>query len=722
MSELASESMTVTAEPYRVATPSELRVTSDRERACERINDTAEPYRVATPSELASDGRVTRPRPDPRFGMARYGAWHGGPDPLESPLDVRRALDELGEEVLTGGSPRDALRNLLRRGLDGRSGLDALRRKARDRARKLRRDSRLDGTLQQARELLDQALDAERQALFPDPDDGARMAEAELDALPPDTSRAVRQLSEYNWRDPQARMKYEQIKDLLRNEVLDAQFAGMRNALQNASSEDFAAIAEMMRALNDMLDADARGEHTQEQFDEFMEQYGQYFPESPQDLAELVDSLARRAAAAQRLMNSLSPEQQAELAGLMQQAMADAGLAEQMGRLQDALRAARPDLRWGGREPSSGDGPGMGYSDATEALADLADLDELAALAAQDYPGASLADIDDELIERALGRPAVEDLENLRRIERQLQQQGYLEQGGEGLQLTPRALRRLGATALRRVFADLEAAGRGNHDVRDAGAAGEVTGASRQWEFGDEQPLDVVRTVRNAVLRQGPIDQPGSRLRLTPEDFEVIETERRTTSAIALLVDMSWSMELRGTWGEAKTTALALHSLVTTKYPQDAIEIIGFSDYARAMTPRQLVDHSFQRVQGTNLQHALMLARRHLDKHRNSEPIILVITDGEPTAHLAADGFADFDWPPSPQTLAATFAEVERCTRRGATINVFMLDDEPRLVEFMQELGRRNGGRVLLPERGTLGKYVVTDYLRARGRNRRRAG
>jgi uncharacterized protein with von Willebrand factor type A (vWA) domain len=288
------------------------------------------------------------------------------------------------------------------------------------------------------------------------------------------------------------------------------------------------------------------------------------------------------------------------------------------------------------------------------------------------------------------------------------------------LKLTPRALRRLGATALRRVFDVLDSRGRGSHDVHDAGAAGEITGASREWRFGDEQPLDVVRTVRNAVLRSS---SSGMRLGLDAEDFEVVETERRSSAAIALLVDMSYSMELRGTWGEAKTTALALHALVTTKYPQDAIEIIGFSDYARVMTTGALVEHDWDRVQGTNLQHGLMLARRHLDKHRGAEPVILVITDGEPTAHLAADGFADFAWPPTRETLAATLAEVERCTRRGATINVFMLDDDPRLVEFMQELGRRNGGRVFLPKPGALGEYVVADYLRSRrGRHRRAAG
>ncbi|PZS20447.1 MAG: hypothetical protein DLM57_01740 [Pseudonocardiales bacterium] len=649
---------------------------------------------------------------------ARYGAWHGGPDPLEPPFDIREALDEIGDDVLGGTSPRTALNRLLRQGSDGREGLDSLRRQARKRARELRRGGQLDGTLQQVRELLDAAVEQERQALFPDPDDSARLAEAELDALPPDTARAVRQLADYQWRSPEAREMYERIQELLRSEVLDAQFAGMRDALRNATPEDLARVREMMAAVNEMLDADARGEHTQDQFDAFMQQYGDFFPEQPKDLAELVDSLARRAAAAQRLMDSLTPEQRGELSDLMAQALGDAGLAGEMSRLQEGLRSARPDLQWGGRERMDGERP-LGYSDATGALAELADLDQLDELLGQDYPGASLDDIDEELIKRALGRNAVDDLGRLRQIERELRRQGYVERGGDGLKLTPRALRRLGATALRRVFDVLDSRGRGSHDVRDAGAAGEVTGASREWRYGDEQPLDVVRTVRNAVLRTAG---SGAALGLDAEDFEVIETERRSSAAVALLVDMSYSMELRGTWGEAKTTALALHALITTKYPQDAIEIIGFSDYARVMTTGALVEHDWDRVQGTNLQHGLMLARRHLDKHRGAEPVILVITDGEPTAHLAADGFADFAWPPTRETLAATLAEVERCTRRGATINVFMLDDDPRLVDFMHDLGRRNGGRVFLPKLGSLGEYVVADYLRSRRGRQRRVG
>ncbi|HVC74516.1 MAG TPA: VWA domain-containing protein [Mycobacteriales bacterium] len=650
----------------------------------------------------------------------RYGAWHGGPDPLEPPFDVRRALDEIGDDVLAGASPSEALRRLLQQGTGdsrGLRGLDDLRRKVRQQARQARRRGRLDGTLEQVRELLDRAVAAERRELFPDPDDSARFAEAQLDALPNDPARAVRELSEYQWRSDEARQAYEEIKDLLRREVLDSQFRGMRDALRGATQEDMARIREMISALNDMLEADARGEHTQEQFDRFMEDYGEFFPENPANLAELVDTLARRAAAQQRLLDSLSDEQRQELADLMAGAMGDAGLAGELERLQQGLRAARPDLRWGGRERMDGDRP-LGLGDATGALQEIADLEELDAMLDQDYPGASLDDIDPELVERALGRQAVDDVEALRRIERELQRQGYLNRSGGQLELTARAVRRLGATALRRVFSVLDSGGRGTHDVRDAGAAGEPTGSSRGWEYGDEQPLEVVRTVRNAVLRAGP-----GPVKLAVEDFEVIETERRTSATVALLVDLSYSMALRGTWGAAKSTALALHSLVTTAYPQDKIEIIGFSNYARVISPTELAGLSWDMVQGTNLQHALMLARRHLDRYRDGEPVIMVVTDGEPTAHLSRDGHPEFAWPPLPETLAVTLAEVERCTRRGATINVFMLDEEPALVRFVDELARRNGGRVFSPRPERLGEYVVSDYLRARrGRRSRRAG
>ncbi|MDT7571363.1 MAG: hypothetical protein QOE05_1537 [Actinomycetota bacterium] len=638
----------------------------------------------------------------------RYGSWSGGRDPLEPPYDVASALDEIGEQVLAGASPRQALRELLRRGTDGLRGLDDLRRQVAKRQRQARQKGRLDGTLDEVQALLDEALELEKAALFPDPSDAARMAEMELDTLPRETSRAVQALKPYQWRSPEAKAKYDEIDDLLRREVLDSQFRGMKEALQNASPEDMQAVKDMLADLNAMLEADARGEHTQQQFDDFMAKHGDFFPSQPQTLAELIDDLARRAAAQQRLMDSLTPQQREELGELMQGAM-DMDMAAQMAQLGDALRAARPDLPWGGRERMRGE-QGMGMGDATSALEELADLDDLEAALGQDYPGASLDDIDEDAVQRALGRGALDDVAALQRIERELHEQGYLTRDKNGrLELSPRAVRRIGATALHKVFSDLESRGRGVHDVRDAGAAGDITGAARAWEFGDEQPLDVVRTVRNAVLRGGP-----GAVRLKVEDFEVVETERRTTAAVALLVDLSFSMELRGTWAAAKQTALALHSLVTTKYPQDAIEIIGFSDYAQVLQIEQLAGLDAQRVQGTNLQHALVLAGRHLGKHPDAEPVVLVVTDGEPTAHLSRDGYAEFCWPPLPETLELTMAEVERVTRRGATINVFMLDDDPRLVAFIDHLAARNGGRVFSPDPSRLGEYVVSDYLRAR--------
>jgi uncharacterized protein with von Willebrand factor type A (vWA) domain len=488
----------------------------------------------------------------------------------------------------------------------------------------------------------------------------------------------------------------------------------MKQALENAGPEQMQAIKDMLADLNTMLQNDAQGLHTQEHFEQFMAKHGEFFPSNPQTLEELTDELARRAASAQRLMDSLTPQQRQELGELMDGAM-DVDLQSQLAQLGDALRNARPDLPWGGRERMTGE-QGLGMGDATTALEELADLDDLTSALGQDYPGASLDDIDEGAVQRALGRGAVDDLQALQRIERELQAQGYLVRDAKGrLELSPRAVRRLGATALRKVFSQLSSKGRGSHDVRDAGAAGDITGSSRQWQFGDEQPLDVVRTVRNAVLRDP------AHLRLRVDDFEVVETERRTTAAVALLVDLSFSMELRGTWGVAKQTTLALHSLVTTQFPQDAIEVIGFSDYAQVLRPEELAGLDPQRVQGTNLQHALMLAGRFLGKHPGAEPVVLVVTDGEPTAHLTRDGYADFCWPPLPETLELTMAEVERITRRGATINVFMLDDEPRLVEFVESLAARNGGRVFSPDPARLGEFVVSDYLRAR-RGRRRAG
>src|SRR3954463_2991024 len=647
----------------------------------------------------------------------RYGRWHGGPDPLAAPYDLGTAVDEIGDSVLGGSGVREALRELLRRGTEGRRGLDELRRSVRERLRQARSAGRMDGTLQEVRELLDRALTAERRELFPDPDDAARLAEDELDALPQDTAGAVRALKDHQWRSPEAAQAYQQIQDLLRQEVLDSSFQGMKQALQAMQDGDGAAmqaVKDMVADLSALVDAHNRGEDTTEQFAEFMAKHGQFFPDDPQSVEELIDSLARRAAAQERMLAGLSPDQRAELQDLMSQAMGDLGLQSEMAHLGDALRQARPDLPWGQRGPVPDGEQGLGMGDATTAVAELADLEALSQQLSQGYAGASLADIDEELLEQALGRPAVDDLAALRRLERELERQGYLQRSDGKLELSPKAVRRLGATALRRVFAKLSATGRGEHDIADAGAAGELTGASREWRFGDEQPLDVVRTVKNAVLRTAGRPRAGRGVRIAVDDFEVVETERRTGAAVALLVDLSYSMALRGTWGAAKSTAMALHSLVTTKFPQDAIQIIGFSSTAQVLRPETLAELSVDTLQGTNLQHGLMLARRFLAHHRDAEPVVLVVTDGEPTAHLEDDGTPFFCWPPMPETIARTVAEVERVARSGAIMNVFALDPDPGLVHFVHDITKRAGGRVFTPDSERLGEYVVADYLRTR--------
>jgi uncharacterized protein with von Willebrand factor type A (vWA) domain len=652
----------------------------------------------------------------------RYGEYQDGPDPLAPPFDARGALDELGDAVLDGADPSSALRDLLRRGVNGRRGLDDLLRRVRDRQREIRGRGRLDGILEEARALLDTAVGQERAELFPDPSDEARLREDELDGLPSDTAQAIRRLADYNWRSQAARETFDRLKDLLRSEVLDSQFRGMKEVLQQPDPEAMQRVKDMMADLNQMLEADARGEHTQADFDGFMDRYGDMFPENPADLEELVDALVRRATAAQRLLGSLTEGQRDELAALMEQTLQDAGLAAEMSRLSDALRARRPEMdmaaSWG--DPMTGDEP-LGLSDATSALADLADLADLESELRQDYPGARLDDIDEAAIRRALGRQAVDDMDALRQTERELENQGYLQRNAGQLELTPKAVRRLGETALRRVFADLPEGGYGDHEQRDAGQAGEYTGATRRWQFGDEQAIDAPATVRNALLREAGTFRPGESpsVRLSGRDFEVGETQRRASAAVCLLVDLSYSMALRGTWGAAKQTALALHALVRSRFPQDSIQVIGFSNYARELRETDLAGLGWDMVQGTNLHHALVLAGRYLDRRPEHDPVVLIVTDGEPTAHLRRDGRSWFDWPPAPETIQLTLAEVDKMTRRHASLNVFMLAEDERLTDFVNEVARRNGGRVLhaVPER--LGEFVVRDFLRTRREARR---
>jgi len=638
-----------------------------------------------------------------------YGPYDGGPDPLAPPFDVREAIGRLGADVLDGSSPRQALRELLRRGLGDRRGLDELNRQLWQRRRDLQRNNRLDGTLQQVRELLDRALTAERQALARQDSDDARFNELQLDALPTDAGGAVRELENYDWQSPDGREAYEQIKDLLGREMLDQRFAGMKQALENATSQDVQAIREMLDDLNDLLQAHARLEDTTEQFKQFMDKHGHYFPENPRSTDELIDVLAARSAAAQRMMNSLSADQRAELAALTEQAFGDARLAQSLSQLDGMLQQLRPGQDWDGSGRFRGDNP-MGMGEATRALEELGRLESLGEQLAQGYPGASLDDIDLDLLQEVLGEQARVDARALAELERELREQGILQRAADGsLQLSPKALRRLGQTALADV-ADRIGGRTGERETRRSGAAGDASGATRPWEFGDTEPWSVPRTLLNAQVRRAG----GDPRVLDVTDVEVVETERRVRAAVALCVDTSWSMVQEGRWVPMKRTALALHQLISTRFRGDDLELITFGRHASTVDLGELVGLEGAYVQGTNLHHALILAGRHLRRHPDATPVVLVVTDGEPTAHLEPDGSPTFSYPPAPETVHATIGELDRLTGLRAAVTFFILGDDPRLAMFTDKLARRCGGRVVAPDLDGLGASVVADYLRHR--------
>ena len=651
---------------------------------------------------------------------SRYSRYSGGPDPLAPPVDLREALEAIGQDVMEGTSPRRALSELLRRGSKNMPGADRLAAEANRRRRELLQRNNLDGTLAEIKQLLDDAVLAERKELARALDDDARFGELQLDALSPSPAKAVQELAEYDWRSSEAREKYEQIKDLLGREMLDQRFAGMKQALENATDEDRQRVNEMLDDLNNLLDKHANGEDSQQDFDDFMAKHGEFFPENPRNIDELLDSLAQRAAAAQRFRNSLSEQQRAELDQLAQQAFGSPSLMNALNRLDAHLQSARPGEDWEGSQRFSGDNP-MGMGEGAQAMADIAELEQLAEQLSQSYSGATMDDVDLDMLARQLGDDAAVDARTLAELERALMNQGFLDRGSDGQwRLSPKAMRQLGQAALRDVAQQLS--GRhGERDTRRAGAAGELTGATRPWQFGDTEPWNVTRTVTNAVLREAGTGERPLPVRITVDDVEISETETRTQAAVALLVDTSFSMVMENPWLPMKRTALALNHLVSTRFRADALQIVAFGRYARTVTAAELTGLEGVYEQGTNLHHALALATRHLRRHPNAQPVVLVVTDGEPTAHLedfGGEGGSSvfFDYPPHPRTIGHTVRGFDEVARLGAQVTIFRLGSDPGLARFIDQVARRVGGRVVVPDLDGLGAAVVGDYLSAKRR------
>ncbi|GAA3753351.1 VWA domain-containing protein [Microbacterium kribbense] len=647
---------------------------------------------------------------------ARYGRYSGG-DPLAPPVPVQQALEAIGADVMAGVSAERAMREYLRRGGSGRQGLDELARRVRERRAELVSRHRLDGTLQEVRKLLDRAVLAERKRLATDvqlDDDARAFAEMRLENLPPSTAAAVNDLADYDWHSPAARADYDKIRELLGRELLDQRFAGMKQALENATDADRQAIRDMLDDLNALLQKRRLGEDTQADFDEFMRAHGAQFPENPQNLDELMDALAQRSAAAQRMLNSMSPEQRDELMTLAAQAFGSPELMQSLSLLDDNLRALRPGEDWTGSASFSGDEP-MGLGEATGVMQDLSDLDALTEQLGQMYPGARMDDIDLDALARLVGDEAAVNARALRDLEQQLRETGMLQRASDGaLRLTPRAMRQLGR-ALMRDVATRQSGRVGRRETRRAGAAGDRTGATREWAYGDTEPWDIPRTVSNAVLRTIVAGGDAAHgVRLDTRDVEVVETEQRTTAAVALLVDTSFSMAMDDRWVPMKRTALALHHLISTRFRGDDLQLIAFSRYAEVLDIEQLTAKDAVWDKGTNLHHALLLAQRHFRRHPTAQPVLLIVTDGEPTAHLGPSGEVYFAYPPDPYTVAVTVRELDTVQRMGAQTTFFRLGDDPSLARFIDALAYRADGRVVAPELADLGRAVVDSYLGSR--------
>ena len=656
----------------------------------------------------------------PERRPSRYGRYHGGPDPLAPPVDLAEALDAIAEDVMAGYSPENALREFLRRGGRGREGLDDLARRVQQRRRDLLRRHNLGGTLDEVRKLLDAAVLDERKQLARDAamdDDDRAFREMRLQNLPTSTAAAVNELASYDWQSREAAASFDRIKDLLGRELLDQRFAGMKRALESADDADREAVNQMLSDLNGLLDKHRRGEDTDVDFDDFMAKHGRHFPENPRNVEELIDALAQRSAAAQRLLNSMTAEQRRELMDLSAQAFGSPGLMAQLGQLDANLQALRPGLDWGGAESFRGS-EGLGLGDGTGVVQDLAELDALGQQIGQDYGGARMDDLDLEALARQLGPEAAVSARTLAELERAMRDSGYLRRGTDGsLRLSPRAMRRLGKTLLADAASRLSGR-QGQRDTRQAGAAGEQTGATRPWRFGDTEPWDTTRTLTNAIHRTvGEGLDPGT-LRIDVADIEVAETETRTQSAVALLVDVSFSMAAEGRWVPMKRTALALHHLVSTRFRGDQLQLITFGRHAGVMDVEELTALGPWREQGTNLHHGLLLAGQFFRRHPTMQPVLLVVTDGEPTAHLLPDGYAWFSYPPDPATISATVVELDKLGRRGAQATFVRLGDDPGLQRFIEQMARRVGGRAVAPDLDDLGGTVVDEYLRARSRGR----
>jgi uncharacterized protein with von Willebrand factor type A (vWA) domain len=665
-----------------------------------------------------------------RFTYSRWDGTQRGFD-----IDADLLFDQLTDELLYHGDVNAALRRMLQEGMHDRDGerlqglRDLLARLREERQQRLDRHD-LGGIYDEINRELDDIIDEERHAIDNAMRDAetsgderrmqtARDAAAErhmqLDLMPPDLAGKVRDLSNYDFESNEARQRFEQLMERLREQLMQQVVDQMSEGVQGMSPQDMQRMKDMLAGLNEMLERRQRGEDPR--FEQFMEQFGDFFPENPQNLDELLEQIARRMAAMQAMLNSMTPEQRAQLQQLADQLLDDMDLRWQLDQLGSNLRGMFPQMNWGQSYDFDGQDP-MGFSQAMQAMQDLGDLDQLEHLLQSATNPAALAEADMDRVRDLLGDDAARSLERLSQLTKMLEEAGLIENKEGRLELTPRGLRAIGSNALRDLFSELTRERLGQHQQHREGLGHERAYQTKAYEFGDPFQLDLQRTIRNAIRRQGG----GTPVKLHPDDFEIERTEHLTRSSTVLMLDLSMSMPMRDNFLPAKKVAMALHHLISSQFPRDYLGLVGFSETARVITADQLPEVSWDFVYGTNMHHGFTLARQLLAKQSGNKQI-LMITDGEPTAHITPSGDIYFNYPPVRETVEATLREVVRCTREGIRINTFVLDATSALTAFIEKMTQINRGRAFYTTNEALGDYVLVDFLEHRRRlTRRRAG
>ncbi|HTN81661.1 MAG TPA: hypothetical protein VMK16_18455 [Acidimicrobiales bacterium] len=654
-------------------------------------------------------------------GRFSYSRWDGTQVGFE--LDADAVLAEITDDLLYHGDLNNALRRMMQSGFRDRNGerlegiremLEKLRRKRRDELERYDLGGVYDDIAQELREVVEQErdeLDRQMQQARESGDqrreDLAQQATEErhmqLDMLPPDLAGQVRDLQQYDFQSAEARQRFEELLEKLRQQLAQSYFNQMAGAMSNVDPAQMQRMKDMLSELNEMLAQRERGEEPD--FEGFMQRYGDFFPENPQSLDELLEIMAQRMAAMQSMLNSMTPEQRAQLQGLAEQLLEDMDLRWQVDQLGEHLRGLFPQMGWDRRYDFSGQDP-LGFAEAAQLMNELGDIDQLEnLLRGATNPGA-LAEVDIDRARDLLGDQSARSLERLAELAKMLEQAGLIENKEGRYELTPKGIRKIGANALSDLFAKLAKDKMGKHELERSGVGHERSYESKPYEFGDPFNLDIHRTIRNAIQRTGG----GTPVRLSPDDFEVERTETLVRSSTVLMLDLSLSMPMRDNFLAAKKVAMALHSLISSQFPRDFLGIVGFSEIARELKPEQLPEVSWDFVYGTNMQHGFLLSRRMLARQSGTKQIIM-ITDGEPTAHLLPDGEVFFNYPPVQATVDATLKEVARCTREGIRINTFMLDANGYLKAFVEKLTQLNRGRAFFTTPETLGDYVLVDFI-----------